>query len=124
MRRIDNEEFSAATTLAREVRANVAEQLRELVIESDRMAGHGDVVKRIELLISAERRIAEARGRQMQAREQGMPVAVHVQAEREADELLRESLMQLGVACAGWVAQMDYRIEQTKRNIGGGGDDG
>lgn len=112
-RRADTEEYIAASALAREVRQTVAEQLRELVIESDRMAGRGEVAARVQRVVDVERQIEQARGRQEQARLMGMPVAVHVAAEREWRGLLRDALMSASVACGAWVAAMDYQERRS-----------
>lgn len=103
------EEYATATEAARRTREGVAEQLRELVVEGDRMGSRGELTVRLQRLLEAERRIAEAKGRQQQAAENGSPVELHREAEREARGALRSAVMNLGVACGAWVAAMDHR---------------
>lgn len=109
------EEFAAATEDARRTRARVADQFRELIVEADRMGGRGEVALRVQRLVEAERRILEAKGRAEQAREMGNAVEVHREAEREGRGALRSAVMDLGVACAAWVAALDHEQQTAVR---------
>lgn len=111
---MDSEEYQHATALARAVRAKVAGQLRDLLVEADRMGSRGDVAARITALVEVELQLRQAQGRQMQARELGLPLAPSVQAEREALTLLRSSAMSLAAACGGWAAAIDYAHEAAQ----------
>lgn len=114
-RRLDSEEYTAATAVAREVRGVVAEQLAELVRSGDRMGSHTELHDRIAHVNFVLRRISEASGRHAQAREMGLPLAPAVRDLHEFRELLRDAVMQVGVSSATWVASMDYenaRVEQ------------
>lgn len=107
------EEWANATLGARKTRADVADQVRELIVEGDRMGGRTEVATRISRLVDAERVIAEARGRQQQARENGLPMAEHYEAEKEGRASLRAAVMNLAVAAGSWVAALDH--EETGR---------
>lgn len=111
-RRQDIEEYVQAMALAREVRAEAAEQLRDLIIDSDRMGSRGEVAERIQLLVNVERRLSQAQGQEVQARDLGMPTAPSVEAQRELRSLRRETVMGLALAAAGWAAAMD--LEQRR----------
>lgn len=115
-RKPESDLYQYSTGVAREVRGLVGEQMRELLVEGDRMGSRSEVAEKIEQLVFVGRRVAEARGRQLQARELGMPVSVHVEAEREALELLRASAMAVGVACGAWVAALDYAVRARSDN--------
>lgn len=101
------EEYAVGLASARRTREGVADQLRSLIVEGDRMGGREEVAMRIRHIVEAERRITEAMGRQQQAREEGLPVSGHVEAEREARRALRAAAMSLCVTSAGWVAALD-----------------
>lgn len=104
----EREEYASATQAARKTRERVADQVRELIVEGDRMGGRAEVASRIGYLLEAERRIAEAIGRQRQAAENGMPQQPHRHDELEAREALRSAVMSLSVACGAWAAGMDH----------------
>jgi VIT1/CCC1 family predicted Fe2+/Mn2+ transporter len=106
------EEYAKATLSARGTREQVAEQLRELVIEGDRMGGRAELAMRISSLVEAERQIAEAKGRQQQAAEHGLPQHEHALAEREGRETLRAAVMSIAVAAGSWAAALDYDARQ------------
>lgn len=106
------EEFARATLSARGTREAVGNQLRELVIEGDRMGGRAELARRIQYLIEAERRIEQARGRQQQAAEEGLPQNAHAQAEREARSTQRAAVMSIAVAAGSWVAAMDFEASR------------
>lgn len=112
-RRQDIEEYVQAMALAREVRAEAAEQLRDLIIDSDRMGSRGEVAERIQLLVNVERRLSQAQGQEVQARDLGMPTAPSVEAQRELRSLRRETVMGLALAAAGWAAAMDLEQRQV-----------
>lgn len=114
-RRVDKEEYVAATAVAREMRGVVAEQLAELVREGDRMGNGTEVSGRIERVNFCLRRVAEAKGRQSRNRVMGMPVSSAVRDEAEFRELLRDAVMQLGVSCGSWVAAMDYEHARVEK---------
>lgn len=115
----DAEEYARATVQARrrreETAANVAEQIRALIIEGDQMASRSVVAERIRQIVAAERKVDEARGRQAQAAENGMPVQCHRDAETESREVLRGAVMRLAVAAGAWVAALDAEIVPTAR---------
>lgn len=113
------EEWATATESARETRARVADQLRELVIEGDQMGARAQLVERIRGCAEAERRIAEAQGRQQQAAEEGLPQHEHRMAEREGRETLRAALMNLAVTAASWVAAIDHSATQSAASSSG-----
>lgn len=102
------EEWASATEGARRTREQAAEQVRSLIIEGDRMGGRTEVAARISRLVEAERLIAEAKGRQQQAREEGLPQQPHVEAEKEGRSALRAAVMSLSVAAGAWVAAIDH----------------
>lgn len=116
-RRIDSEQYVAATAVAREVRAVVAEQLAANVRDGDRMGSLEEVGGRIERVNFCLRQVREAEGRQKQkqARVMGLPMARPVADEQEFRELLREAVLELGVSCGSAVAAMDYE----KARVGG-----
>lgn len=102
------EEWAAATEDARRTRAGVAEQVRDLIVEGDRMGGRGEMALRLQRVIEAEGRIEQARGQQKQAEEMGTPVQPHRDAEKEGRSALRSAVMGLSVAAASWVAALDH----------------
>lgn len=106
------EEYAKATLSARDTREKVADQLRELVIEGDRMGGRAEVALRVQGLVEAERKIAEAKGRQQQAAENGLAQQEHVEAEREGRSALRAAVMNLAVAAGSWASALDYEAMQ------------
>jgi hypothetical protein len=103
------EEYASATEQARATREGVAQQVCALIVEGDRMGGRAETVLRIQRVVEAEQRIAEARGRQQQAKEEGLPVQRHVEAEKESRLALRSAVMGLSVAAGAWVAALDHR---------------
>lgn len=107
------EEYAAATAGARLTREQVADQVRELIVEGDRMGGRSEVALRIRRVAEAEQRIEQAQGRQQQAREEGLPVQTHREAEKEGRLALRAAAMSLGVAAASWAAALDHAQAQS-----------
>lgn len=109
------EEWASATVGARRTRESVAEQVRALIIEGDRMGGRAEVAARIQRLVEAERLIAEAKGRQEQAAQEGLPAHEHAEAEREGRSALRAAVMSLSVAAGSWVAAIDHEQVASHR---------
>lgn len=97
-----------AGQVARELREAAADQLHDLVVEREGLGSIDEIGRRVQNLVVARRRLWEARGRQGQAEAFGNPVAPHVKAEREALEMLRQSLMSLGEACGSAVVGLDF----------------
>lgn len=120
-RRADDEQHAGAVT-ARAIRETVADQLHDLVIERDSMGSDVEFIKLVRQVGHTGRLISEARGRQLQARTMGLPLAPAVREEREALELLRATVMSCGAACGLWAAGMDLEasklreLEQPPRN--------
>lgn len=114
-RRTETEAYVRASALAREVRVRIASQIAELIREGDQMGSGEKVQMRLEGVVAQRRRILEARGRQRQHYELGLPVAGAVTDELEAREGLRSAVMLLGVSAAEWVADMDF--QQRKREL-------
>jgi hypothetical protein len=112
------EEWATATEEARALREGVADQVRALIVEGDRMGGREEMVLRIQRVLEAEQRIAEAQGRQQQARENGMALQRHVEAEAEGRSALRAAVMGLSCAAGAWVAALDYAHGRAVRNGG------
>jgi len=110
------EEYATATQGARATREGVADQVRELIVEGDRMGGRAEVAQRIMRVVEAEQRIAEAKGRQQQAAEEGMPQHKHQIAEREGRSALRAAAMNLAVAAGAWVAALDHEATAPAHN--------
>lgn len=110
------EEWAKATGSARATRVEVADQVRELIVEGDRMGGRTEVAQRIMRVVEAEQRIAEAKGRQQQAAEEGMPKHAHAEAEREGRSALRAAAMNLAVAAGAWVAALDHEQVSPSRS--------
>lgn len=104
------EEWANATDAARATRAEVADQLRSLVVEADRMGSRGEMTAGLQRLLEAEQRIAEAVGRQQQAEEEGLPIQPHREAEKEGRMALRSAAMNIGVAAGTWVASLDHEL--------------
>jgi hypothetical protein len=109
------EEFALATQVARRTRERVADQVRELIVEGDRMGGRAEVAQRITRLIEAETRIKQAKARILQAAEHGLPQQPHRHDEAEGRDALRSAVMSLAVACGAWCAGMDHDIEAARR---------
>lgn len=112
------DEFAAATEHARRTRERVADQVRELVIEGDRMGGRGEVALRIQRLIEAEEQVRQAQAGGEQAREMGNPIQPFRDLEKGGREALRSAVMGLAVGAASWVAAMDHAAEVTARAEG------
>lgn len=110
----ETEEYQRAAAMAQEVRERVADQLHDLVIESGSLGSKGELAQAVERIGGALRQVNEARGRQQQARELGLPLGPHVTAEREALTLLRQSVMSCGAACGLWSAQMDLEHKRAE----------
>lgn len=102
------EGWATATQSARGTRKSVADQVRALIVEGDRMGGRAELTVRLQRLIEAEGRIAEAIGRQQQAVEMGSPVQPHREAEVEGRAALRSAVMEIAVAAGAWVAALDH----------------
>lgn len=115
-RTAESELYVHATKVAAELRAVVAEQLHAIVLEGTMAGSRGEMTARLQSVLAIERQIAEARGRQQQAREVGSPVQAHVMAELEGREMLRSAVMALGAACGSWVMAMDY---EERRKVDG-----
>lgn len=119
-RRGDTEGYTRASALAREVRANVAEQVAALVLEGDQ-AGSGEMLRmRVEQVVQVRGDIHRARGRQAQNEALGLPLAPAVRDEREAIEALRSAVMMVSVAAAAWVAAMDFESRRSELTITNG----
>lgn len=103
-----HEELSEAEARLREVREAVADQLHDLVIERTGIGSKDELGRRVQLVVEARRRVLEAQGRQAQAQTFGNPVAPHMKAEREALELLRQTVMSLAEACGSYVVALDF----------------
>lgn len=110
----DTEEYLHAAAVAQDVRERVADQLHDLVIEAGALGSDGELARAVNRIGQAKRQLNEARGRQQQAREMGLPVAPHVTAEREALTLLRQSVMSCGAACGLWCAAMDFEHKRAE----------
>lgn len=110
----ENEEYVTLTHMATTMRGVVAQQVRDLVRDRDRVGSRGELAMRIEQVIGAERQIAEALGRQQQAQVEGMALAPHVEAEEEARVLLRQAAMELSVAAASWAVAMDFAARERR----------
>lgn len=113
VRRSDSDAYQHASAVAREMRTVVATQLHDLVIESERMGSRGELAQQIQNVAGVDRQLAQAIGRQVQAREMGLPLAPSVEAEREARGLLRSAVMALGASCATWAAAMDFEVAKA-----------
>lgn len=113
-------EWASGTKQARLTREQIAgtisDQVRELIVEGDRMGGRAEVAQKITRVAEAERRIAEAQGRQQQAAELGLPLSEHVAAERDGRSALRAAVMNLSVAAGAWVAALDHEATIPARN--------
>lgn len=98
----------------------VANQLRELVLEGDQTGSGEGVQQRIELVVAVSRDIRQARARQEQAAEHGLPLAPAVRDEQEGREALRSQVMMLSVAAAEWVAAMDFAARRSALTLTNG----
>lgn len=107
-RKVDSEEYTRSQTVAREIRENVADQLHDLVIERDDFGSYDELAEKVRAVAGVGQRIREAKGRQKQAAELGLPLQPGVDAEREALEALRAAVMNLGAACGAWVTHLDF----------------
>lgn len=121
-RRVDNEGYQRAATVARELREDVADQLHDLVVEREAMGSHGELIERVQHLGGVARQLQQARGRQEQAREMGLALAPSIEQEKEAWRLLRAAVMALGAACGAYATAMDFEdrraVDPELRNGG------
>lgn len=119
----ESEEYVAAVAAAVEARGMVAAQVFELVRDRDRTGSRGELGMRLQQVLSAEKRIAEAMGRHAQALELGLPLAPSVEDEAESRVLLRQAAMELAVAAASWAVAMDLEVRARRghNNIRNGG---
>lgn len=103
-----------AQALAREIRACVADQFHDLVVEREGLGSLDEVLNRVRSILDAHKQMLEALGRQRQADEHGLPKAKHVQAEREARELLRATLLSCAEACGSVVVGLDFELRKRE----------
>jgi hypothetical protein len=108
------EPYQERTALIRELREQVADQLHDLVVERERVGSDAEVVRAIRHVSATAGHVQEARGRQKQAVEMGLPVTPAVAQEREARDTLRHAVMSLGEACGAWVVQMDFEVRRPR----------
>lgn len=111
-RRGDSELYKAANALASAARERVGVQLRDLVIERQGIGSSGEFVESVRQIGRVQKELIEAQGRQKQCRELGLPIAPHVEAEREARSLLRQIVMSTCQAGAAWVVAMDIEAQR------------
>lgn len=97
---------------ARETRERVADQLHDLVLERSGVGSPGEFTAAVQHVGHVGRRLTEARGRQQQARELGLPLAPAVREEAEALELLRAAVARAGEAAGSWVVAMDLEAQR------------
>lgn len=123
----ESEEYVERAAAERAIRILVANQARDLIASGDRLGSRGEFSTRLGLIVRAENQIAEAMGRNAQAREMGLPLTPSVTDEIEARELLRQAVMECAAAAAGWVVAMDFENRATVLRaaaVNGGGSDG
>lgn len=116
--KVDGEAYARQQAVARDVRETVADQLHDLIVERQGVGSPGEVSERVNKIGEIARAIGEARGRQKQAREMGLAVAVHVRAEREGLSSLRQAVASLGEACGSWCVALDIDA-LTNGDLGG-----
>lgn len=93
---------------AREIRETVADQLHDLVIERDSFGSGEELTAGVRRMGEIARQVAEARGRQAQAREMGLPVSGAVTQERDALRMMRSAVVSLGASCGAYAAALDF----------------
>jgi hypothetical protein len=113
-RRTDSEEFGRLQAAAREIRETVADQLHDLVIERDSFANDDEVTAGVRQIGEIAKLLREARGRQAQAREMGLPVSGAVSQEQDALRMLRSAVVSLGASCGAFAARLDFESRRAE----------
>lgn len=108
----DGEPYAEAQVLLRQIRERVADDVHDLIVERQEVGSQGEMVEQVRQVGRVAQRIVQARGRQMQAREMGLPLAAAVRDEREGMEVLRSTVMTLAGVCAAWVIEMDFEARR------------
>jgi hypothetical protein len=106
--------YQERSALIRHLREVVADQLHDLVVERETLGSDTELVRAVRHMSATAQHVIEARGRQKQAVEMGLPVTPAVAAEREALDALRQAVMSLGEACGAYVVKMDFEVRRPR----------
>jgi hypothetical protein len=113
-RKKTDDPYGEVSALVRELRERVGDQLHDLVIEREQLGSQTELVRSIQHVGAVSKQVAQARGRQKQAQDMGLPVTPAVEEEREALSGLRQAVMSLGASCGAWVVQMDFEERRSR----------
>lgn len=111
-RRLEAENYREAERLIGTIREEVADQLHDLVVERAGVSSYDEFAESVRQVGRVAQQLAQARGRKKQAREMGLPLAKPTSDEREALDLLRQSIMSAAATGAGWVVAFDFEARQ------------
>lgn len=107
------------TVAIRHARERVGDELHDVVVERESLGSQEEMIAAVRHVGVVSNRVVQARGRQQQATEMGMPVSQAVADEFEALGALREALVSLAGSCGAWVVQMDFEMVRAGHRFGG-----